>query len=180
MNLLVLVGSLRADSLNLRLARAAVAEVPAGTTVRFFDRLADLPHYNEDLDVEPQHSAVTELRQAIAEADALLVVTPEYNGLLSGATKNAIDWASRPRGNAALVGTVVAVMSATGSPRGGQWAIESATRALAVGGATVLPQTVGVGSAFTMLEDDRLVDAGRADAVRDLMAALLDSERVAA
>ena len=98
MNVLVLVGSLRTDSLNRRLAEAALDHLPAGVTGTVFEGLADLPHYSQDLDAEPLPRVAADLREAVAAADALLVVTPEYNGSLPSALKNAIDWASRPRG----------------------------------------------------------------------------------
>lgn len=109
MNVLVLVGSLRPDSLNRRLARAAVAELPEGVEARFFDRLPELPRYDQSLDVDPAPEVVAELRRAVLAADALLVVTPEYNGAPSGVIKDAIDWVSRPRGEAAIVGKRAAV-----------------------------------------------------------------------
>ncbi len=180
MNVLVLVGSLRADSLNRRLARAAVAHLPAGTDVRFFDRLSDLPHYSEELDGPDAPQVVRALREAVSRADALVVVTPEYNGLLSGLIKNAVDWASRPRGAASLAGTPTAVLSATPSPRGGQWARESAARALTVAGAEVLEETVGVGGAHAALDGETLVDEVARQAVADLMSALVAVETRAA
>lgn len=173
MNVLVLVGSLRADSLNRRLARAAVRQLPPGIGVHFFDRLGDLPHYNEELDGPEAPEAAVALRRAIEQADALVVVTPEYNGLLSGATKNAIDWASRPRDTASLAGKPTAVLSASGSPRGGQWARESAVRALQVAGADVLVDTVGVGSAHTALDGDHLLDDVARQRLADVMGALV-------
>ncbi len=180
MNVLVLVGSLRADSLNRRLARAAVAELPAGIGVTFAEGLGELPHYDQDLDVAPAPASVAAFRRAVAEADALLVVTPEYNGAPSGVIKNAIDWASRPRGSAAIVGKKVAVLSASGSPRGGQWAREGAVRVLTVAGAEVLPDTVGVGSAHEVLTVDGLIDQEARSAVRGLVNQLIGTEALAA
>jgi len=173
-NVLVLVGSLRSDSLNRRLARAAVQQLADGTQVRFFDRLGELPHYSEDVDGPDAPEAATALRQAIADADALVVTTPEYNGLLSGLVKNAIDWASRPRGASTLAGKPAAVLSATPSPRGGLWARESAVRAMRVAGADPLEQSVGVGGAHTALDGDALVDDVARQAVIELMARLTD------
>jgi NAD(P)H-dependent FMN reductase len=176
-NVLVLVGSLRADSLNRRLARAAASHLAADTEVRFFDRLGELPHYSEELDGPDSPEAVAALRRAIGEADALIVTTPEYNGLLSGLVKNAVDWASRPRGTSTLAGKPAAVLSATPSPRGGEWARESAVRALRVAGADALEQSVGVGGAHVALDGDILVDDVARQAVADLMASLTDQVR---
>ncbi len=159
MNILVIVGSLRSDSLNRRLADAALAHLPTGTRAEVFVGLADLPHYSPDLDVEPLPRVAADLRAAVADADALLVVTPEYNGSLSSAVKNAIDWTSRPRGAAAIAGKPAAVLAATGSPRAALWARQDAVRVLAVAGADVIEDTVGVGSAVEALADGRLSDS---------------------
>jgi NAD(P)H-dependent FMN reductase len=86
--------------------------------VNLFDALDALPHYAEDRDTAAVPESVTALRQAVTRADTLILVTPEYNGLLSGVIKNAIDWASRPRAAASLAGKPSAVLSASPSPRG--------------------------------------------------------------
>ncbi|MGL5910250.1 MAG: NAD(P)H-dependent oxidoreductase, partial [Phycicoccus sp.] len=121
MNVLVLLGSLRAASTNRQLAEAATAHLPDGVDATVFERLAELPHYSEDLDHDDQlPESVRRLREAVADADALLLVTPEYNGSMSGVLKNAVDWASRPRGAAAASGKPAAVIGASGAPRGAQ------------------------------------------------------------
>jgi NAD(P)H-dependent FMN reductase len=172
MHVLVLVGSLRTDSLNRRLADAALDHLPEGVAATVFDGLADLPHYSQDLDVEPLPRVAAELRAAIGAADALLLVTPEYNGSLPSALKNAIDWASRPRGASAIAGTPAAVLAASGSPRAAQWAREDAVRVLTVAGADVIEDTVGVGSAFDAFVDGRLSDEALDTALRDLVTRL--------
>jgi NAD(P)H-dependent FMN reductase len=171
-NVLVLVGSLRAESLNRRLADAALTHLPSGVTGTVFEGLADLPHYSQDLDAQPLPRTAADLRRAVAEADALLVVTPEYNGSLPSALKNAIDWASRPRGAAAIAGTPAAVLAASGSPRAAQWAREDAVRVLTVAGADVIEDTVGVGSAVDAFVDGRLSDAELDGALGDLVGRL--------
>lgn len=88
----------------------------------------------------------------------MIIVTPEYNGAVSSAIKNAIDWGSRPYGEAALSGKPAMVFSATGSPRGGEWARENAVRALTVAGADVIPETVGVPSAYEVFTDGKLTE----------------------
>ena len=177
MNLLVLVGSLRTGSVNRRLADAALAHLPGHVEPRVFDGLADLPHYSPDLDTDRPPPAALELREAVSSADALLVVTPEYNGSLPSVVKNAIDWVSRPRGAAAIDGTPSAVLAASGSPRGAQWAREDAVRILRVAGADVIDDTVGVGSAFEAFVDGRLSDADLDAALRSLVRRLTEDVR---
>lgn len=160
MNALILVGSLRADSYNAMLARELVGLMPEGVDAAIYDGLAELPHYNEELDGDNVPAPVVALRGAISAADAVIVVTPEYNGAVSSAIKNAIDWGSRPYGAAALTDKPALVFSATGSPRGGEWARENAVRALTVAGAQVDADTVGVPSAYEVFTDGRLTDSG--------------------
>ena len=107
---LALVGSLRAASINRQLAELAAETAPDGVTVTVFDGLGDLPFYNEDIDNDDVPASVVALREAAADADAALVVTPEYNGSIPGVLKNAIDWLSRPFGNGALKGKPTAVI----------------------------------------------------------------------
>lgn len=180
MKILALVGSLRDGSTNRLLAQAALAHLPAGTEGRVWEGLADLPHYSEELDTESVDPAVAALRAAVAEADALLVVTPEYNGAMSGVLKNAIDWASRPRGAASLAGKPAAVLAASAAPRNAIWARENAVRVLQVAGASVLPTTFGIASSFQAFDGEgRLVDTG-ADGELGALVHELVREQVAA
>lgn len=160
MNALILVGSLRADSYNALLANELVQLMPEGVATTVYSGLAELPHYNEDLDGDNVPAPVVALRGAIGQADAVIVVTPEFNGAVSSAIKNAVDWGSRPYGDAALSGKPAVVFSATGSPRGGEWARENAVRILTVAGAQVDEETVGVPSAYEVFTDGRLTDPG--------------------
>jgi NAD(P)H-dependent FMN reductase len=178
-NVLVLAGSLRAGSTNRRLAEAAIALLPEGVQARVRQHLAELPFYSEDLDGADLPAVAADFRRAVAEADALVVVTPEYNGSLSGVLKNAIDWASRPRGAAALAGKKVAVLAASGSPRGAQWAREDAIRVLRVAGAEPLEESLGLGTAHEGFAGDRLADAAVEARLRTLLGALV-SPRLAA
>lgn len=173
MNTLILLGSLRSDSLNAALAREVAQLVPTGTTATIYDGLADLPHYSEDLDSQNLPHAAATLRDAVADADAVVVVTPEYNGAVSSAIKNAVDWASRPFGEGALRGKPALVLSATASPRGGEWARENAVRMLTVAGAAVAQQTVGVPSAHEAFANGSLSDEKIKAEIRDLLDANL-------
>ncbi|MGE2692651.1 NAD(P)H-dependent oxidoreductase [Mycolicibacterium pulveris] len=139
---LVLVGSLRAASVNRQLAELAAETAPDGVTLRLFDRLGELPFYNEDIDNDAEHGGVAEpveaLRRAAAEADAALVITPEYNGSIPGVLKNAIDWLSRPFGTGALQGKPLAVIGAALGRYGGVWAHDETRKSFGVAGPRVV------------------------------------------
>ena len=135
---LVLVGSLRAESHNRRLAEAIAANAPAGVTVTLADSLGQLPFYNEDNDGENAPAAVVAFREQVAAADRILVVTPEYNGTMPAVLNNALDWASRPFGVGALKDKPLAVVGTSVGQYGGKWAHDDARRSAKVAGASVL------------------------------------------
>ena len=137
-NIVVLVGSLRADSVNRRPAEQLVSDAPAGLRLQIVDGLAELPFYNEDLDTEAVPEPAQRLRDCVAEADRVLVVTPEYNGTMPAVLKNAIDWLSRPYGIGALAGKRLAVLGTTPTPYGGKWAHADVRRSATVAGAVVV------------------------------------------
>jgi NAD(P)H-dependent FMN reductase len=136
--ILALVGSLRSGSDNRRLAEAAVTLAPSGVSVEIFDGLADVALYNEDVDRPGAVAAADRLRAEVQSADALLLVTPEYNGTMSAALKNAIDWISRPFGAGAIIGKSVAVIGASHGQYGGVWAHDDARKSARVAGGNVL------------------------------------------
>lgn len=136
--ILVLVGSLRAASLNRQLAEAARESAPQGVSLQSFDRLGDLPFYNEDIDGDHVAEVVQALRLAAAEADAALIVTPEYNGSIPGVLKNAIDWLSRPYGNGALNGKPAAVIGTALGQYGGTWAHDETRKSFGIAGPRVV------------------------------------------
>jgi NAD(P)H-dependent FMN reductase len=140
---LALVGSLRAASINRQIAHLAADVAPDGVSVTVFEGLGDLPFYNEEIDpsVGAEHDeppAVTALRAAAAEADAALVVTPEYNGSIPAVLKNAIDWLSRPFGNGALKGKPLAVIGGSFGQYGGVWAHDETRKSFGIAGARVV------------------------------------------
>ncbi|GAT11871.1 NAD(P)H-dependent oxidoreductase [Mycolicibacterium novocastrense] len=137
-NVLVLLGSLRAASINRQLVDLALETAPDGVRLQFFDRLGELPFYNEDIDNDDVAEPVVALRQAAADADAALVVTPEYNGSIPGVLKNAIDWLSRPYGNSALKDKPLAVVGAALGRYGGQWAHDETRKSFAIAGPRVV------------------------------------------
>ena len=110
-HILGFAGSLRKDSFNRALLRAASKLVPEKTNMETFD-LSGIPPFNQDFEKTPP-DAVKEFKSKIKAADAVLIVTPEYNYSIPGVLKNAIDWASRPYGDSAWEGKPVALMSAS-------------------------------------------------------------------
>ncbi|MED5813640.1 NAD(P)H-dependent oxidoreductase [Mycolicibacterium sp. 050232] len=150
--ILVLVGSLRAASTNQRLAEAMTANAPPGVTMKPFEHIAELPLYNEDLDHAEVASAVVQLRSLATHADALLVVTPEYNGTIPGGLKNVIDWLSRPYGRSPLKGKPAAVVGTSLGQYGGVWAHDDTRKALSIAGPRII-DTVHVSIPAKALED---------------------------
>jgi chromate reductase len=110
-------GSLRHGSYNRALLRAAGELVPDGARLEAFE-LDGIPPFNEDLLSSPPEK-VKEFKRKIKAADAVLIVTPEYNYSIPGVLKNAIDWASRPYVDNAFEGKPVAIMSASTGMLGG-------------------------------------------------------------
>ena len=135
---LALLGSLRKASINRQLAERAVDTAPDGVTVTLFDGLGELPFYNEDIDNEDVPPSVVALREAAGDADAALVVTPEYNGSIPGVLKNAIDWLSRPFGNSALKGKPMAVIGVAMGQYGGVWAHDETRKSFGIAGPRVV------------------------------------------
>lgn len=136
---LTLLGSLRAASVNRQLAELAADTAPDGVGVIVFDNLGALPFYNEDIDTaDGVPASVTALRAAASDADAALVVTPEYNGSIPGVLKNAIDWLSRPYGNSALKDKPLAVVGAALGQYGGVWAHDETRKSFGIAGPRVV------------------------------------------
>jgi NAD(P)H-dependent FMN reductase len=132
-----LVGSLRAGSYNRQLAEAAAKYAPDDVDVDIFDDLADVAFYNEDID-RPGTVAADWLRVEVQTAEALLLVTPEYNGTIPATLKNTIDWISRPYGAGAISGKPLAVIGVSNGRYGGVWAHDDTRKAASIAGASVL------------------------------------------
>ena len=178
MRILAISGSLRGDSHNTRLLRLAAERAPAGVQVELWDGLRSIPPYDEDEDAGRGPVAVARMREAIANADALLFATPEYNSSIPGVLKNAIDWASRPRADAALAGKPAGVVGATTGSFGAVWAQAELRKVLAATGMRVVEGEVPVGHAHTRFHDDgRLNDADIDASVREVVNALVAAVR---
>src|SRR6478672_8725790 len=183
MTILGISGSLRRDSHNRRLLLEAAELFPAGTEFELFGGLKAVPPYDEDDDRDEETDpAVTELRDAITRADALLIATPEHNSSVPGQLKNAIDWASRPRGAASLLGKPVAVIGTSTGSFGGVWAQADLKKILRTAGARVVEGEVAVPRAHVRLEEDgRLLDEELAERLAELLDSLVgDVQPVAA
>jgi chromate reductase len=159
MRVLAISGSLRRDSHNTRLLRAAAGLAPPAVEVELFDGLKDVPPYDADDDVDPPPEGARRLREAIAAADALLIATPEYNSSLPGQLKNALDWASRPFPDNVLRNKPVAVVGASTGSFGAVWAQAEARKVLGATGARVIDVELPVAGADAAFDGDRLADA---------------------
>lgn len=137
--ILALVGSLRAGSHNRQLAEAAAKLAPEGAQVEIYEGLADVPFYNEDIDVADNvPAAAAKLREAANASDGFLFFSPEYNGTIPAVLKNAIDWLSRPYGAGAFTGKPVVVVGTAFGQYGGVWAQDDTRKAVAIAGGKVL------------------------------------------
>jgi len=163
MRVLAVSGSLRAGSFNTAILRAAAEAAPEGVEVELWEGIGDLPIYDEDADHDVPPASVRRLREAWAAADAILFATPEYNGSVPGGLKNAIDWASRPRGAAPLAAKTAAVVGASTGQFGALWAQTELKKVLGIAGARVVGTEIPVGraqervDASGALRDDELV-----------------------
>lgn len=113
LRVLGIAGSLRRKSFNRSLLDAAVALAPEDMRIETFERLREIPPFDEDLEQTGPPEPVLALTSAIRDADALLFVTPEYNYSVPGVLKNAFDWASRPPTDNPLRGKPAAIMGAS-------------------------------------------------------------------
>ncbi len=168
MKILGVSGSPRGESLNTALLREAAKLVPSGVELELWDGLADLPIYDQDLEGDVPES-VRRLREDWGSADAILFATPEYNGSVPGGLKNAVDWASRPKGEAALLNKTVAVVGASQGQFGALWAQQDLRRILGIAGARVVGEPVPVSRAHEGF------DQGAIDGVRDVLEALVQA-----
>ncbi|MEX2105716.1 MAG: NADPH-dependent FMN reductase [Solirubrobacterales bacterium] len=156
MRVLGISGSLRRDSLNSALLRAAAERLPAGVELVEFERLREIPPYDADAELEAMPDAVRELREAIRGADAVLVATPEYNHSIPGVLKNALDWASRPAGESALMGKPAAAIGASTGMFGAVWAQAEVRKVLGAMGGRVIESELPVPRAQEQYENGRL------------------------
>ncbi len=176
LRILGISGSLRADSHNSALLRAAAKFAPAGVTIELYEGLRDIPPYDQDFDTEHPPAAVADLRRRISEADGVLIATPEYNYGVPGALKNAIDWASRPAATSSLKDKPVAIMGAAPTNFGGVRAQLSLRQTFLWIDARVVgkPEVIVFRSHERFDEDGNLVDEGTRELLLGLIEALVE------
>jgi chromate reductase len=176
MRLLAISGSLRRDSYNRALLRAAGAELPAWVEYRLGQGLDQLPAYSEDVDPTPLPVVV--FRHALARADAVLFATPEYNASIPGTLKNALDWASRPFETNPLREKPVAVIGASQGAFGAVWAQAELRKVLTTLGARVAGSELVVPHVQHVFgADGTLRDPEVAAALRAIAGCLVDVAR---
>jgi chromate reductase len=173
MRVLGISGSLRRDSHNRRLLRAAAALLPPGVELVELAGLKAVPPFDEDDEHDPG-PAVVALREAIEEADAVLFATPEYNSSIPGVLKNAVDWASRPKAAPALLDKPAAVVGASLSMFGAVWAQAELRKVLAAAGARVVDAELPIASADEAFDaDGGLAERELVEQLRAVLDALL-------
>ena len=170
-------GSLRRNSFNKAALREAQALVPEGASLEIFD-LAPIPFFNEDVEAQGWPAAVAQFRSAIAAADALLLVTPEYNYSIPPVLKNALDWASRGK-DSPLSGKPAAIMSASTGMLGGARAQYHLRQVGVVLNLQFLnrPEVFIANAAAKFDQEGRLTDAPTREVIRKLVNALVEQAR---
>jgi chromate reductase len=172
MRLLAISGSLRCGSYNSALLAAAAAASPPDVEFVTWRGLDEIPAFDEDIDIPP---AVVNLQREIAQADAVLFATPEYNGSFPGALKNALDWVSRPFATNVLRHKRVAVIGASQGMFGAVWAQADLRKVLSRIGASVDDRELLVGLAGEQFTADaRLRDPGHAARLETIVESLAD------
>jgi chromate reductase len=175
MRILAISGSLRRDSHNTALLRAAAGLLPPGIELVLHDGLREIPPYDDDgLDVRPV--AVARLDAEVAAADAVLVATPEYNSSIPGQLKNALDWLSSPLQDSPLRSKPAAVIGASTGMFGAVWAQAETRKVLSAIGARVLDIELPVPAADQRFDTDgRLTDEDIELQIVALIEALADA-----
>ncbi len=156
MKVLGISGSLRRDSYNSALLRAAAERLPAGAELVEYEGLGEVPPYDYDVEVAGTPATVAELREAVRGADAVLIATPEYNHSIPGVLKNALDWVSRPAGESALMGKPAAAVGASTGMFGAVWSQAETRKVLGALGGRVVERELPVPRAQELYRDGRL------------------------
>jgi chromate reductase, NAD(P)H dehydrogenase (quinone) len=170
MRVLAIPGSLRNDSHNAKLLYSAARLFPEDAVLDLWGGLKNVPPYDEDDDGVDAPAAVTELREAIAAADAVLIATPEYNHSIPGQLKNAFDWVSRPVATNPMRNKPVAVIGASTGAFGGVWSQAELRKVMGALGARVLDVELALPHAHENFDaEGRLIGAGYVQQLHDVV-----------
>jgi chromate reductase, NAD(P)H dehydrogenase (quinone) len=173
MRVLAVSGSLRPESHNSQLLRAARELAPDLVEWDVYDALITIPPFHGERDDPDAPESVQHWRDRIAAADAVLFATPEYNGSVPGVLKNAVDWASTPFPDNVLHGKPVMVIGASTGSYGAMWAQADLRRILGITGARVLDGDLAVARAHEAFDEDgRLRSAPQTERLAGLLGAL--------
>lgn len=181
LHLIGLSGSLRKAAYSTAILRTVSEAMPAGERLELCS-LADVPLFNDDLDGEAPPTAVAALRAAVAGADGVVVVSPEYNHGMSGVLKNALDWLSRPASTSCLRDKPVLTITSSASALGGVRAQQQLNETfIAIRARLLIRRQIVVGSAAEKVADERLIHQPTLDfileGVGDLRAAVASQPR---
>jgi chromate reductase, NAD(P)H dehydrogenase (quinone) len=175
MKVLAISGSLRRDSHNTALLRAAAELLPPSVELDLYEGLKEVEPYDEDDDRGAGPPGVRRFREAIEDADAILIATPEYNSSIPGQLKNALDWASRPKGENVLWGKPAAVVGASTGMFGAVWSQAETRKVLGASGARVIDEELPIPHAheIAFTADGRLADADTGERYTQILADLV-------
>jgi chromate reductase len=181
MRVLGVSGSLRRGSYSTALLRHAGELFEAeGASFDIYRGLRDIPPYDEDYDTEGAPAAVSRIREAVRDADAVFFVTPEYNSSIPGALKNALDWISRPFATNPLRYKPVAVIGVSSGMFGAVWAQAELRKVLGAIGARVTEGEVAVGNAGERFDENgRLTEPNLEQEVHEVITTLLADAQAA-
>lgn len=172
-NILGLSGSLRQQSAHTAILRTVAERMPEHARLTLH-RLNDVPPYNEDEDSAYPPRAVVALRTAVAEADGVLIGSPEYNHGMSGVLKNALDWLSRPHGKSVLLGCPVLTFTASPAFTGGVRAHQQLNETLwAIQAVQVVYPQIVIGNVTCKIDQGQLRDESARGFLLDGVGALI-------
>ncbi|MDG0866813.1 NADPH-dependent FMN reductase [Candidatus Lucifugimonas marina] len=154
LKVLAISGSVRESSFNTALLKAASELTGSEFEFEFYDGIAQLPIFSQELEGTNRPKQATDLDEVIRATDAVLISTPEYNGSLPGGLKNLLDWGSRPYANGPFAGKPVAVISTSTGRYGGARAVEATSDILRHIGASVLNDRLTVASAQSKIDSE--------------------------
>lgn len=169
----IIVGSLRKESWNRKMAKEFIKVAPEGLQLGFVE-IGDLPHYNEDLETENPPEAWVKFRDEIRSSDGVMFFTPEYNRTIPGALKNAIDVGSRPYGKSVWQGKPGAVVSVSPGAIGAFGANHVLRQSMVFLGVPMLPHEAYVGNVTKLFDENGELAESTAKFLSDLAANYAD------